>query len=35
MCVCVQGKDTKKVKLDQTNEVIEVDEEDLEKVSIM
>ena len=34
MCV-VQGKDTKKVKLDQTNNLIEVDEEDLEKVGLI
>ena len=30
--VCVQGKDTKKVKLAQSDDVIDVDEEDLEKV---
>ena len=29
---CLQGKDTKKVKLAQTDDIIDVDEEDLEKV---
>ena len=34
--VCVwQGKDTKRIKLTQTDEILEVDEEDLEKVSHM
>ena len=33
VCVCVeQGKDTKKVKLTEMGDVLEVDEEDLEKV---
>ena len=32
VCVCLQGKDTKKVKLAETDDLIDVDEEDLEKV---